>query len=107
MPPERRLRGTVRLREALGSEVMAHLVVDARPAVTDEVRELAEDAGDDRAARVDEQELREAVIVGRFGPRSHALEDEQVEIAVDTRSLHFFDPETGLGIYDQPREGGT
>jgi multiple sugar transport system ATP-binding protein len=106
-PPDRRLRGTVRLREALGSEVMAHVVVDARPAVTDEVRELAEDAGDDRGARVDEQELSEAVIVGRFGPRSRAMEGDAIEVAVDTRTLHFFDPETGLGIYDQPREGGT
>ena len=37
------------LREALGSEVLIHFSVAARQAVTDEVRELAEDVGDDRA----------------------------------------------------------
>src|SRR3954454_12695947 len=41
----RRLRGSVALREALGSEIMMHLTVGARPAVTDETRELAPDAG--------------------------------------------------------------
>ena len=39
-------------------------------------------------------------IVGRFGARSKARKGEPVEVAVDTRALHFFDPETGLGIYD-------
>jgi multiple sugar transport system ATP-binding protein len=106
-PADSRLKGTMRLREALGSEVMAHLIVEARPAVTEEVRELAEDAGDDRRAEVEADELREAVIVGRFGPRSRADEGDAVEIAVDTRTLHFFDPETGLGIYEQPGGGGT
>jgi hypothetical protein len=24
-----------------------------------------------------------------------------MEVAVDTRSLHFFDPETGMGIYKE------
>ena len=44
-----RLRGRAELREALGSDVLVHFSVDARPAVTDDVRELAEDVGDDRA----------------------------------------------------------
>jgi len=40
------------------------------------------------------------IIVGRFGARSRVKPGDNVRIAVDTRALHFFDPETGLGIYD-------
>ena len=43
-----RLRGRVELREALGSEVLVHFTIAARQAVTDDMRELAEDVGDDR-----------------------------------------------------------
>lgn len=102
-PPDRRLEGTVRLRESLGAEVMVHLQVDAKPALTDDVRELAQDL-DAVAVREVSEGAAETTIVGRFGARSRAREDEAVEVAVDTRSLHFFDPESGLGIYDQPRQ---
>jgi multiple sugar transport system ATP-binding protein len=40
-------------------------------------------------------------MVGRFSPRSRADAGQSIEVAVDVRGLHFFDPETGLGIYDQ------
>ena len=42
-PAHRRLTGTVRLRESLGSEVMVHLEVEAPPALTEDIRELAQD----------------------------------------------------------------
>ena len=45
-----------------------------------------------------------ALFVGRFGARAQVAEGEPVEVAVDTSALHFFDPETGLGIYDQVRK---
>jgi multiple sugar transport system ATP-binding protein len=92
------LEGKVTLREALGAEIMVHFSVDAPPAFTADVKELAEDVGDaDRAeARARESS---AVIVGRFGARSRVKPGEQVDVAVDTRQLHFFDVETGLGIY--------
>jgi multiple sugar transport system ATP-binding protein len=93
-----RLKGTVRLREALGSEVMIHLEVDARAAETDETRELASDRGEEGGTRADSAK---AVVVGRFSPRTTVREGKEVEAAVETRALHFFDPETGLGIYDE------
>jgi multiple sugar transport system ATP-binding protein len=100
-PADRRLRGTVLLREALGSEIMAHFSVDARPALTEDVRELAQDLGDERAVQEVEAGAAQTEMVGRFGARSTVQKGEVAEIAVDTGALHFFDPETGLGIYDE------
>src|SRR5579862_7711182 len=90
-PAGHRLKGNVELTEALGSEIMVHFSIDAKHAVTDEVRELAEDTGDDRLPQEGEAQGH-ATLVVRFG--------SPVEVAVDTRALHFFDPDTGLGIYD-------
>ena len=98
-PDDRRLRGDVELREALGAEIMVHFKVDARPALTEDVRERAQDAGDERAAE-QAAEAGETTMVGRFGARSDVREGESAEVVVDTRALHFFDPETGLGIYE-------
>jgi multiple sugar transport system ATP-binding protein len=94
-----RLRGQVELTEALGSEVMVHFTIKARHATTEDVRELAEDVGDERAIE-QSADGDTATLVGRFGARSRVRPDQPVEVAVDTRSLHFFDPHTGLGIYD-------
>jgi multiple sugar transport system ATP-binding protein len=99
VPDDRRLKGTVELTEALGSEVMVHFSVAARQAMTEDVRELARDAGNEHAAE-QRAEAATAMLVGRFGARSRVRPGDAIEIAVDTRALHFFDPETGLGIYD-------
>jgi multiple sugar transport system ATP-binding protein len=101
-PADRRLTGTVQLRESLGSEVMVHLTVEAKPALTEDVRELAQDMDAVAVQQLDE-DVNETTVVGRFGPRSRVREGEVAEVAVDTRTLHFFDPESGLGIYDQAR----
>jgi multiple sugar transport system ATP-binding protein len=102
-PADQRLKGRLELRESLGSEIVAHIVVDARQAVTEDVRELAADIGEDptggsRTLATDEHQ---ATVVARFDPRSQTQEGSAVEMAVDTRSLHFFDPETSLGIYEE------
>ncbi len=102
----RRLTGRVELREALGAEIMMHMVVGVRPAAGDEVHELAADAGDEAAARRNGAERAEAIVVGRFSPRSPVTVGDTVEIAVDTGALHAFDPDTGSGIYDHA-PGGT
>ena len=96
-----RLMGRVEMTEALGSDVLVHFTIAARQAVTDDVRELAEDIGDDRAVGQLAAGLQpdEASLVGRFSPRTaRAARARQVEVVVDRRALHFFDPETGLAI---------
>ena len=106
-PPDRRIRGEVELREALGSELMVHLKLDATPAMTEEVRELAEDAGT-TAEELGGGDARHSVIVGRFSPDSKVAERETADVAVDTRALHFFDTQTGTAIYDsQGTKGAT
>jgi multiple sugar transport system ATP-binding protein len=102
-PADRRLHGEVSLREALGSEIMVHFTIDAKPAITEEVRELARDVGEDADARRPDV----TTVVGRFGARSRVRVGEPAEVAVDTRALHFFDPETGLGIYDDTKGSGS
>jgi len=95
-----RLRGRAELREALGSEVLVHFSVDARPAVTDDVRELAEDVGDDRAlAQLATGAPATTTLVGRFDPHTRVREGDTIEVAVDVSALHFFDADTGLAIH--------
>jgi multiple sugar transport system ATP-binding protein len=95
-----RLRGKVVLREALGSEIMVHFVVDAKPALTEHVRELAEDVGEEIT-----EQANETTMVARFNARSRVNVDDTTDVAVDTSALHFFDPQTGLGIYDGTKPG--
>ncbi len=102
---DQRLRGEVALREALGSEIMAHIKIDARPAATEDTKELAKDAGAEGLADLDAASG--ATMIGRFGARSQVKAGQPVEVAVDTRALHFFEPDSGLGIYDGDERKGT
>jgi multiple sugar transport system ATP-binding protein len=101
-PQDRRLKGRLELRESLGSEIMAHFSIDASAAETEETRELARETGggDDTHIGV---EAGKAMVVGRFGARSTIQPGATIEAVVDTRALHFFDPETGTGIYDSTK----
>ncbi|MGH3010689.1 MAG: ABC transporter ATP-binding protein [Gaiellaceae bacterium] len=103
-PADRRLRGTVELTEALGSEIVAHISVDAKPALTEDVRELAQDLGEELEDEADEGKT---TLVGRIGARSSLRAGETAELAVDTGALHFFDPGTGAGIYDDETTKGA
>jgi multiple sugar transport system ATP-binding protein len=108
-PSDKRMRARVELREALGSEILVHFTVEARAAVTEDVRELARDIGDESTVEA-KAESSHTTLVGRFGPRSQVRAGDVMEVAVDTSSLHFFDPETGDAIYteqDTTKGAGT
>jgi multiple sugar transport system ATP-binding protein len=98
-PEDQRLQGEVELTEALGAEVMVHFKVNAKPALTEDIKELAKDVGEE--AETGDQ----TTMVGRFGPRTRVREGDTAEVAIDTRALHFFDPEAGAGIYDDDTQG--
>jgi len=41
-------------------------------------------------------------------PGTQAQQGKEIELVVDTGRLHFFDPDTGRGIYDgEPASTGT
>ncbi len=107
IPQDRRMRVGVVLREALGSEVLVHFAVDAPPVLTEDTKELVgEQSGPMAHASVAVQELEKAAAIGtstfvaRLDPRTKAAERQSLELAIDTARIHFFDPKTGLGIYD-------
>jgi multiple sugar transport system ATP-binding protein len=91
-PADRRLRAEIELREALGSDVLVHFDVNAHVAMTDDVKELATEL-----ERADPKGT--ATMLARISPRSTVRKGDTLELVVDTSRLHFFDPETGAGIY--------
>jgi multiple sugar transport system ATP-binding protein len=109
-PPEgSTLRSTADLVEAMGSDVLVHFGLDAGMVDTDDTKELARDMGTDVLGALQVGEERRTVMVGRFNPRTRVREGEPVTVQVATDRLHFFDPETGLSIWngaDSGRERG-
>jgi multiple sugar transport system ATP-binding protein len=99
VPEDRRMKTTVELREDMGAEVLVHFSVDCPPVLTEDTKELAADRGLD----VDELtagKVQQTSFVARFDADSAAVEDDRIEVAVDTKALYFFDPDTGISIWD-------
>ena len=92
-----RLTALVDIREDMGSEVFVHFAVGGAAVRTDEV---AAAVGED-AVEVAEVEAgsKGNLWIARLDRDTRAAEGEQVELSVDIARLHFFDPETGEGIY--------
>ena len=98
-PESRRLKGLVRLRELLGSELVVHFEVEAAPVVTDETRDLAEDVDASALTELDHlRAARRTSFVGRFAAEATTEEDTVAEIAVAPAALRFFDRETGARL---------
>ncbi|HET7856313.1 MAG TPA: sn-glycerol-3-phosphate ABC transporter ATP-binding protein UgpC [Gaiellaceae bacterium] len=82
--------------EALGASLLVHFAVDAPPAKTAGIV----------AATGGEQELEEVPLIGHggawfsaaFAPRSGVRTGNEVDVALDTKRLHFFDPESEASV---------
>ena len=103
--PNRRIRSVVVLREALGADVLVHFMIQSPPVETEDVRELARDVGEETldAVGLGTRGGGQSKFVARLSPRTEVRKGEPVELVVDVERMHFFDPDTGLGIYgDHP-----
>jgi multiple sugar transport system ATP-binding protein len=99
-PEEQRISAVLELREDMGPEVYAHFTIDAPPVLTDDTRDLAVDAGDEALAELEERASeRQTPFTARFNAHSGVREGDRLAVFVDAAELHFFDPESGEGIY--------
>jgi multiple sugar transport system ATP-binding protein len=97
---EARSKGTVfkaniEVLESLGSELYAHFTVSSDATIeSQELRELAEDAGGGEVPMAGE----EGRIVARLEPASEVKVGQEAELWVDASRLHLFDPEDGRNL---------
>ena len=94
-PPDRRIKVTADLTEPLGSEVLVHFGTEATAVVSSAA---AADAGEDADIRLGEEDEVTTRLIARVSPKSHVALGQQIELAVDTTRLYFFDPETRAAI---------
>jgi multiple sugar transport system ATP-binding protein len=94
---ERRISVVVDIKEDMGAEAFLHFAVDAPPVKTEE---LAEVVGAEALEAATEQTARHGTpFIARVDRSSAAREGDRVELAVDTRHLHFFDLASGEAIF--------
>jgi multiple sugar transport system ATP-binding protein len=96
-PQDRRIKVTPDLTEPLGSEVLVHFSSEATGVVSSAA---AADAGEDAEVRLAQDEDTEAStrLVARVSPKTRIAVGSEIELAVDTARLYFFDPETRATI---------
>ena len=96
-PAAARLPVTVDLREDMGAEIFLHFSIDAPHVATEDVKDAFE--AEEAVAALEQQAAGAGTpFVARVGRESTAREGDRIEVAVDTRMLHFFDLETGEAI---------
>jgi len=92
-PADRRLKATADLTEPLGAEVLVYFGTEATRVVSSAV---AADAGEDAEVQLGGGDEGEPTthLVARVSPRTRVAVGQEVELAVDTSRLYFFDSET-------------
>jgi multiple sugar transport system ATP-binding protein len=93
------IRVTSTVTEELGSEINAIFTIDAPPVQHQDTLALAQDAteGEEEDTAIPLIDNK-ALWTARVNARSHVRPGQDIELAIDTHSLHFFDPVSGLAI---------
>jgi multiple sugar transport system ATP-binding protein len=95
-PSDRRLKVDVDLIEPLGADVLLYFS-SAAPTVVSSA--AAADVGEDAGVRIgDEDATARSRLCARVSPYTKVEAGDRAELAVDTRRLYFFDPDTREAI---------
>jgi len=104
-PADRRIRVAVDIKEDMGAEVYLHFASEAPIVQTEEVREIV---GEEALEAAEEQTHHHgAAWTARVARQTLAREGEEIELAVSTGHLHFFDLDSGAGIYGADRSASA
>jgi multiple sugar transport system ATP-binding protein len=95
-PADRRVKVTSDLIEPLGSEMLVYFSSDAPTVVSSAV--TADVGADAEVTLGGEDGDGRSRLVARIDPRSRIATGSEVELAVDTSRLYFFDKETGEAV---------
>jgi multiple sugar transport system ATP-binding protein len=87
---------TADVTEELGSEVNVLFGVDAEPVGIEEIRESADETGEEAILLAEDGER--CVFCARVDARTKARPGAGVTLSLDPSRFHFFDPETGLAV---------
>jgi multiple sugar transport system ATP-binding protein len=91
-----RLTVVTHVTEALGSEIHVIFSIDAPPVEHKDIADLAPEKEEEGAA-ISLHEGK-SLWTARVNARSQVRAGDRIELGVDTRNLHFFDPDSGLAI---------
>jgi multiple sugar transport system ATP-binding protein len=90
----------IEVLESLGAELYAHFTVASEATIeSQELRELAEDAGGGEVPMAGE----EGRIVARLDPASKVRVGQEAELFLDATRLHLFDPDNGINLTVEQR----
>jgi multiple sugar transport system ATP-binding protein len=97
VPEDRKISAVVDIREDMGSEVFVHFGVAAPPVRGVDVQAAV--GAEAVEATAEQAKKLGSLFVARLGRGTRAREGDPIELAVSPGRLHFFDKETGQGIY--------
>jgi multiple sugar transport system ATP-binding protein len=89
----RTFRARIDLVESMGSELYAHFSIEGADVESEELAELAQDAG-----AADVPSSGENVVVARLDPAASVKQGQETELWVDTSRIHFFDTSDGRSL---------
>ena len=92
------------LVESLGAEYYVYFHLEGTKVESEHLSEVAADAG---LSEVPSAQAGDTSVVARLNEMSEIREGDEIELWLDTRRLHFFDPDSGENLAGAPSGNGA